>query len=215
MSTTTLNPPLPEASAPRRRNRRGAQTRQALIQGAISCLHAHGYAGTSIETVMEKTGISRGSVLNQFPTRLDLMIAAVDAAMHAMVAHTDGKLGEVSNAADAYRALFDISWQSHNLPEAAAVTEMLLAARWDQDLAEAMRPIAKRVESEIDALVSEIASRAGVRDIDACIVHVRILILSFRGITLELMYDPGRDIIHRALDRLRAEHMAHCDAVLP
>ena len=52
------------------------------------------------------------------------------------------------------------------------------------------------------------------RDIDACLLHGRLLILSLRGIALELSFDPRRRMINRALDQIRAQHAAHCDRVL-
>ena len=70
--------------AGRRRTRRGEETRRQLIEACIDCLTERGYAGTSIEAVMSKSGISRGSVLNQFPTRLDLMTATIETAMRAI-----------------------------------------------------------------------------------------------------------------------------------
>lgn len=204
-----------KVAAPRRRNRRGEETRRLILDATIACLNARGYAGTSIETVMDEAGISRGSVLNQFPTRLDLMIGAADHAMHEMMRHTGEQLAAFEDDASAYRAFCDITWQSNQLPAAAVVTEILLAARWDSELAAAFRPIAERVETEIDALVARLAKGSGIEDVDAAIVHARILILSLRGITLELAYDPGRKIILRALDRIGAEHAAHCDEVIP
>ncbi|MBA3067355.1 MAG: TetR/AcrR family transcriptional regulator [Hyphomonas sp.] len=205
------------ADAARRRTRRGAATRQALIGGAIRCLHALGYAGTSIEAVMEETGISRGSVLNQFPTRIALMTAAIETAMQAMVEHTRKRGGEIEDPVQRVRQMCDVFWEAQNIPEAATVTEVLLAARWDGALAEALRPVARRIETEIDQYTTELVLAAGVNEthLDLCRLHARILILSLRGITLELMYDKERSIIHRALDRIREMHLTQCDQVLP
>tara|TARA_R110002020_G_scaffold83397_2_gene207405 strand:+ start:314654 stop:315310 length:657 start_codon:yes stop_codon:yes gene_type:complete len=204
----TLSPAKPER---RRRTRRGEETRRALITAAVDCLSRTGYAATSVEAVMAAAGVSRGSVLNLFPTRLALMSAAADAAMRAMVADTQARYASISDPAVKYRAMCDLFWDTQNIPESAAITEVLLAARWDAALAAELRPIAQRIEIAIDRDIADIAAAAGAKDVTACIVHARILILSLRGITIELMYDPARDIIHRALDRIRAEHQAHCD----
>jgi AcrR family transcriptional regulator len=205
------------ADAARRRTRRGAATRQALIDGAIRCLHALGYAGTSIEAVMEETGISRGSVLNQFPTRIALMTAAIETAMQAMVEYTRKRGSEIEDPVQRVRQMCDVFWEAQNIPEAATVTEVLLAARWDGALAQALRPVAREIETEIDQYTTELALAAGVNEthLDLCRLHARILILSLRGITLERMYDKERSIIHRALDRIREMHLSQCDQLLP
>lgn len=203
-------------SAPRRRNKRGEAARAQIIEAAIRCLNKLGYAGTSIEAVMAEAGVSRGSLLNQFPTRIALMAATSEAAMQAMIADTRARTAKIASPAAQYRAMCDIAWAAQNMAEGTAVTEVLLAARRDEALAVAFRPVAWRIESEIDQYTAELARAAGVRerDIDACLLHGRLVILSLRGITLELSFDARRKMINRALDQIRAQHSAHCDRVL-
>jgi len=198
----------------RRRTRRGEETRKALIEACIDCLNARGYAGTSIEAVMSKSGISRGSVLNQFPTRLDLMTATIEAAMRAMMADTKARFEQIADPVERLRRLCDVYWESQHLPVSVAITEVLLAARWDKDLAGALSRVAGQIEIELDSETRRRVGEAGVRDIEAFVVHTRMLILSLRGITLELMFDPDRQIIHHALDEIRTSHDAFCDRML-
>lgn len=206
---------LPQEYAARRRTtRRGEETRRQLIQAAIECLCERGYAATSIEAVMERAGVSRGSVLHQFPTRIALIAAAVESAMEIMMADTRARMRTLPDQAARYRAMCDFYWETQNIPEAAAVTEALLASRWDQALAEALRPVATRVEAEIDTETRSTATGAGAKDVEACVVHGRVMILTLRGITLELMFDRGRSMIHRALEQIRAQHIAHCNEML-
>lgn len=204
----------PGRAVRRRRNRKGEETRRLLVRAAVECLTEIGYAATSVEAVMAKAGVSRGSVLNQFPTRLDLMRAASEAAMRAVMADTQARFEGMDDPATKMRRLCDVFWESQNIPEAAAVTEVLLAARWDAELARALRHVAVGIEAEIDADVARIATSAGAADVEACIVHVRTLILSLRGITLELMFDPQRKIIHGALNEIRATHAVFCERML-
>lgn len=203
-----------DVSARRRTTRRGEETRRQLIQAAIECLCEKGYAATSIEAVMERAGVSRGSVLHQFPTRIALISAAVEAAMETMMAHTRDRMRDLPGAQAQYRAMCDLFWETQKIPEGAAVTEALLASRWDEALAAALRPVATRIEAEIDQDTRATALAAGVKDVEACTVHARVLILTLRGITLELMYDKGRAMIHRALDQIRAQHAVHCEEML-
>lgn len=212
-----LKPSTAPAEAARRRTRRGEETRRALIDGTIRCLNSLGYAGTSIEAVMEETGISRGSVLNQFPTRVALMSAAIEAAMLAMVSDTRRRGAAIEDPVQRVREMCDVFWETQNIPEAVVVTEVLLAARWDGALAQALGPIASRIETEIDQYTMELIRGAGVDEAfhEDCLLHARILILSLRGITLELMYDKDRRIMHRALARIREMHLSQCDIVLP
>ena len=159
-------PKMPEAetlSAPRRRNKRGEAARRQIIDAAIRCLDTLGYAGTSIEAVMAEAGVSRGSLLNQFPTRIALMAATSEAAMQAMIAATRARNAAFADPAARYRAMCDVTWMTQNMPEGAAVTEVLLAARRDEALALAFRPVARRIEAEIDQYTAELARAAGVK----------------------------------------------------
>ncbi len=197
-----------------RRTRRGEETRRQLITAAIECLCERGYAATSIEMVMERAGVSRGSVLHQFPTRIALLSGAVEAAMEQMMQHTRERMRQLPDATARYRAMCDLYWETLNIPEGAAVTEALLASRWDEALAEALRPVAMRIEAEIDQESRATAVAAGAKDVEACMVHSRVMILTLRGITLELMYDKGRAMIHKALEQIRTQHAAHCEDML-
>ena len=214
MTRRTRHAPTTPHQTRRRLSSRGEETRRALIAACIECLYERGYAATSIEAVMAKAGISRGSVLHQFPTRLALMAATIEAAMHGMIEDTRARYNVVTDPVEKLRRMSQLFWETQQIPEGIAVTEMLLAARWDPDLARVLKTIAETIEVEIDEDVRRIAAEAGVQDIEACVVHARLLILSLRGITLELMFDPDRKMIHRALATIHTRHAEHCAKVL-
>lgn len=205
-----------EANKPprRRRSRRGEATRQRILTACVVCLNESGYAATSIEAVMNRTGVSRGSVLHQFPTRLDLMVAVSEMAMRRLMEDTQSRFEAMADPVRRYRHLSRIFWETQSLPEAIAVTELLLAARWDKELTASLKAVAETIEVEIDEDVRRFAMEAGVTDIDACLVHARSLILSLRGVTLELMFDPDRKAIHQALAHIHALHDEHCARVM-
>lgn len=200
----------------RRRTARGEETRRAIVEAAILCLNNFGYAGTSVEAVMEQANLSRGSVLNQFPTRIALMTATISSAAQAMLADTRQRAAAIDDPVDRVRGICTVFWETMQLPASTALTEVLLAARWDSALAEAMRPVAIQIETEIDLYTIELSKAAGIGEafVQTNRVHARILILSLRGITLELMYDPDRDVIQKALEQIKLMHQAHCDMLL-
>ncbi|MEV4946324.1 TetR/AcrR family transcriptional regulator [Streptomyces sp. NPDC053755] len=57
---------------------RSRATRQRLLEAAVSCLAAHGWAGSTVSAVAERAGVSRGAAQHHFPTREDLFTAAVE-----------------------------------------------------------------------------------------------------------------------------------------
>ena len=198
----------------RRRTKRGEETRQRIIEACIDCLRESGYAGTSVEAIMAKAGISRGSVLNQFPTRLDLMTATVDTAVRTLVDDAQARLEAYEDPVDKLRAMYDVFWTNQNIPEGVVLTELLLAARWDTDLADLMNRQLPAFEIEFDGSTRAAAIAAGARDPEACVLRARMLILALRGITLELMFNQDREIILRALKEIGLLYQNFCDYML-
>ncbi len=198
----------------RRRNRQGERTRQRVLEAAINCLHKSGYGNTSIESVLTEAGISRGSVLNQFPTRLDLMAATADAAMQVLMADSQARMGETKDPLERIIRHVDVIWETQNIPAAAALSEILLAARWDLELAERLKPVIESTEKEIDRLMAGLATDAGIKDVAEYQLHVRVLILSMRGIAIESTFDNDRAIMRRALERFRQMHRRQCKRLM-
>jgi AcrR family transcriptional regulator len=61
-----------------RRVERGRSTRQQLVAAATELFAAHGYERTSIESVLERTGASRGSLYHHFASKQALFEAVVN-----------------------------------------------------------------------------------------------------------------------------------------
>ena len=51
--------------------------RARLLEATVELLVEKGYAGTSTTLVSERAGVSRGAQLHHFPTKQDLVVAAV------------------------------------------------------------------------------------------------------------------------------------------
>ncbi len=83
---------------------RGTATRQRIIAVATALFTAHGYEGTSIETVLRETGLSRGALYHHFASK-DQLFAAVLEAIEAEIADATVKGSRGSaNPAAALRA---------------------------------------------------------------------------------------------------------------
>lgn len=60
------------------KQKRSRATRQRLLESAIDCLATLGWAATTVTIVAEQAGVSRGAAQHHFPTREDLVIAALE-----------------------------------------------------------------------------------------------------------------------------------------
>src|SRR3546814_16365495 len=109
--------------------------RARLIDAAITCLFETGFAATSITTVAEEAGVSRGAVTHHFPAKTDLMVAVMEA-----VAAADGAEYEAQNAkSSATEWLNQLPAMMRGVisrPAGVAGMEIMHASRADPALAE-------------------------------------------------------------------------------
>lgn len=206
MTKQSNNPEERGVAPARRRYRSGERTRERLLQATIRCLHKIGYGGTSIESVLTEAGTSRGSLLNQFSNRVDLMSSAADKSLSNMISSTRSKLEIISDPVERIVHHFDISWDAHRSPEAIALTEILLASHWDVELARAITPAIEGRELELNDMLEWMAISAGMEDLNRYVLLGRLLNSNLRGLTIELMFDPDRKMIHQCLRELRTDY---------
>jgi TetR/AcrR family transcriptional regulator, transcriptional repressor for nem operon len=67
-----------EKSAPARTRANGELTRQRLIEACIDHVWDRGYAASSVALIAESAGAPKGSVFYHFPTKDEIIIAAVE-----------------------------------------------------------------------------------------------------------------------------------------
>src|SRR5215831_6566968 len=73
--------PMPELDtvrAPRTQQQRRAETRRALLDAAVDSLIDVGFARTTTLEVQRRAQVSRGALLHHFPSKAELLVAAVD-----------------------------------------------------------------------------------------------------------------------------------------
>src|SRR5499427_10914198 len=74
MSEARLDP----TRAPRTQQQRREETRRALLDAAVESLIEVGFARTTTLEVQRRADVSRGALLHHFPSKAELLVAAVD-----------------------------------------------------------------------------------------------------------------------------------------
>ena len=72
--------------------------RARLLEATVELLVERGFAGTSTTLVSERAGVSRGAQLHHFPTKNDLVVAAVRDANRAAQELQAEKMGPLTSA---------------------------------------------------------------------------------------------------------------------
>src|SRR3546814_17496874 len=102
--------------------------RARLIDAAITCLFETGFAATSITTVAEEAGVSRGAVTHHFPDKTDLMVAVMEAVAAAEGVEYEAQIAK-SSATEWVNQLPATMWRVIRRPAGVDVMEKRLATR--------------------------------------------------------------------------------------
>jgi AcrR family transcriptional regulator len=71
-------PKVDPVRAPRTQQQRREETRRALLDAAVESLIEVGFARTTTLEVQRRADVSRGALLHHFPSKAELLVAAVD-----------------------------------------------------------------------------------------------------------------------------------------
>jgi AcrR family transcriptional regulator len=127
---------------------RSRAMRQRLLEATIECLVERGWSGTSTTLVSRRAGVSRGAQLHHFPTKSDLVIAAVE----HMGARRSEQLFEratgLPHGPGRTRAVLDLLAEHFTGPLFTAALELWVAARSDTQLHAAVAPLEQRIGRE-------------------------------------------------------------------
>ena len=128
---------------------KSAATRNQIIEAAIRCFVDLGYARTTTTRIAQAAGLSRGAMLHHFPSKIDIVKAAVD-ELHAKrlkafrksisEAPPAGK-GRVHQAVKAY-------WKHVRHHMFVAFFELSVAARTDPELEAILKPAQAAFDEE-------------------------------------------------------------------
>jgi AcrR family transcriptional regulator len=132
--------PLKKPLRVRRTNaERSATTCGKLIDAAIDILYRSGHAAATTIEVAKRARVSRGAMLHQFPTRVDLLLAVARHIIEQQKRHRRERLGGEPGL-KRFRAAAEVSWEVHSQPGAIALLEIMMASRNDRDLRKGLAP---------------------------------------------------------------------------
>ena len=195
---------------------RRAATRAKLLEAAIACLNKVGYAETSTVRVAVTANVARGSLLHQFPTRIDLILAVADHAARAQGEFISAALAKVPAGRERYIASVDASWAALQRPESRALIEITVATRHDPELAARIADFAQRFDAGVSRGARRLAEASGLHDErNEAVEERRFMLATLRGLAIEaLLSGAGAASPEPMLARLRASRAQFYDAHL-
>lgn len=184
--------------------------RARLLDATVELLVERGFAGTSTTLVSQRAGVSRGAQLHHFPTKNDLVVAAVEHVADTRAESLRASARELPEGPTHTRQVLQMLADHVTSPVFTAALELWVAARTDAQLLAAVGPLEQRIGRELHRVTVELLgaeeSRAGVRElVQATLDLVRGLglaaTLSDDARRRERILDQWADVLDRELTR--------------
>lgn len=180
--------------------RRAELTQDALLNATIECLVRDGYREMSTNDVVRQAGSSRGALAHHFPTKADLVRAAVTRLVELRVAEFRMRLADVPDAERTPAGAAEILWSFVADESFDALLELLVAARRDDDLRAVLRNFPERVNSEALEAFGEAFPDLVARPHAEAVIRAIIALFVGQAVQHGVDGDPeGRNAAVRAL----------------
>ena len=176
--------------------------RARLLEATVELLVEKGYAGTSTTLVSERAGVSRGAQLHHFPTKQDLVVAAVLHVTEVRGAELAAAAENLPTGPKRTRAVLQVLGDHFTSPVFTAALELWVAARTDPDLLAEVAPLELKVGRETHRMTLDLLgadeSQPGVREL------VQATLDLVRGLGLANTISDDRRRRTRVLDQWAA-----------
>lgn len=129
---------------------KSAATRNLIVEAAIKCFVDLGYAQTTTTAIADKAGLSRGAMLHHFPSKIDIVRAAVEYLHGKRLKAFRKAIQRAQPVAegDRVRQAVEAYWSHVRHPMFVAFFELSVAARTDPELAAILLPAQEAFERE-------------------------------------------------------------------
>lgn len=151
---------------------RSAGTQLALMQATVECLVEYGYAGTTTRLVADRAQVSRGAQTHHFPTKRDLVVAAIEHLFDENARAFTAAFERVPPEERTLDRAVDALWTIVTGPAYAAILEVVVAGRTDDELRAVVHGVASGLEGTVVDLLMWFSPGITDRDTARRIVDV-------------------------------------------
>lgn len=189
-------PPAARAAIPTRKEQH-ARTREGLLDATIRCLVEYGYAGTTTQRIQEAAGVSRGALLHHFPSKAELLVAAIHHIADIRLRHLGEVAADLGDGPEALAQLVQAIRSAMTGPPFQAALELWAASRTDTQLRAALLPAEKRLGSALRVFFRQ---HAGIADPEAARTAFESLMALVRGLELTRLMRADPTVADRIVD---------------
>jgi AcrR family transcriptional regulator len=178
-----------DAGLVRATQERSRDTQARIMDAAIIALVSAGYSGATTLRIQEIAGVSRGRLLHHYPSRDDLLVAAVSHLTEARMLALAEDEEWPDSLPDRIDVAVDRMWETFHQDYFWASTELWLAARANERLRDALQPHERRLNTFIIQKVGTFFGESVAQSPRYPMVR-DLLITSMRGVALSYSFRP-------------------------
>ncbi|HEY2752488.1 TetR/AcrR family transcriptional regulator [Phenylobacterium sp.] len=204
----------PAGPTHRTHEERSAATQQKIIDAAIHCLRTYGYAATSTTMVVEIAQLSRGAMLHQFGTKVDLMLAVAKYVVESQNKFMAEALETYPPGRERFIALTEVTWQALSQPGAIALLEIMMASRSDADLGARFPAVAEELAVSQRKGAWYLAKQAGITDRKGVDAMSQLHRAAMQGLSINMMFTKDPDSLKPMLELLHRYKEATVDQLI-
>lgn len=171
---------------------RAIATRARLLDAAIDVLVRRGYAGTSTVEVCRRAKASRGAHLHHFPTKDELLGAAIEHLFARRLDELRGLLQPLPHGRRRLAAALQAMWSIYSGPTLAAWLELSVAARTEPRLRKQIAGIDQRFFAHARVALVELFTGDRFSEARSSAI-LRVLLSVFDGLALHHQSVPNDD----------------------
>ena len=119
---------------------KSAQTREKLLEATLDSLAELGYHQTTISTIVDYAGVSRGSIRHHFQSKADIISTTIEFLNEKRLEAYKTDLFSQSNDVDSLDYVLETFWKHLGEREFVAHQELVMASRTDKKLHAVLQP---------------------------------------------------------------------------
>ena len=188
-----------------------AATRQALVGAAVESLRTEGVAAVTTRRVASAARVAQSTVMYHFPTREDLVTAAVAQLAIELANQARTHFEEITavGALD-LEGYLDLLWREFTTPQALSVVQLWVACWTDRQLAKTVKSLEQHIYglavTAAEALAEPAPGFSARAYMDTVMVVVRGLLMSIPVWGIEMV--NARWAVSKATLLRAADHSA-------
>ena len=172
--------------------RKSAATRLQIVEATLRCFVKLGYFHTTTPAIAEEAGLSRGAMLHHFPSRLDVVRAAVQHLHAKRLIAFRAAVDDLPAGANRAHAALRAHWEQLRHPLYSVFIELYVAARTDPELADILGPADAAFVRELRATAVEVVPEWRDRGSNFDLGY-DLAICVLQGLALNMLRNPATE----------------------